>query len=166
MSVNGLHFTASHVKGQRLKDANFLGLVAVRAYYALKQSDGLVRCIELTLESEDEMNDDLKGAMARAEAAAKPRPRSRTRRNAAHARIQAQNAVDATQDAAPFEITGTSMDAVDRDGAPTVSEAEAATRSFSNGVPSMSTSRRWRGALPAVARTRATEPSLTLTKTG
>ena len=53
VSVNGLHFTASHVKGQRLKDANFLGLVAVRAYYALKQSDGLVRCIELTLESGD-----------------------------------------------------------------------------------------------------------------
>ena len=65
VSVNGLHFTASHVKGQRLKDANFLGLVAVRAYYALKQSDGLVRCIELTFESEDEMNDDLKGDGAR-----------------------------------------------------------------------------------------------------
>ena len=47
MSVNGLHATAA-VKGQRLKDANFLGLVAVHAYYALKQSDGLVRCIELT----------------------------------------------------------------------------------------------------------------------
>ena len=87
-----------------------MGLVAVRAYYALKQSDGLVRCIELTLESEDEMNDDLKGAMARAEAAAKPERVDAEVADAekrAHARIQAQNAVDATQDYGSFEITGT-----------------------------------------------------------
>ena len=125
VSVNGLHFTASHVKGQRLKDANFLGLVAVRAYYALKQSDSLVRCIELTLESEDEMNDDLKGAMARAEAAAKPSKEVTDAEKRAHARIQAQNAVDASKEMAALKLQE-QMDAVDREGAPTVSEAEAA----------------------------------------
>ena len=97
----------------------------MRAYYALKQSDGLVRCIELTLESEDEMNDDLKGAMARAEAAAKPSADVADAEKRAHARIQAQNAVDATQDMARLKLQE-QMDAVDRDGAPTVSEAEAA----------------------------------------
>ena len=99
--------------------------MAVRAHYALKQSDGLVRCIELTLESEDEMNDDLKGAMARAEAAAKPSPDVADAEKRAHARIQAQNAVDATQDMARLKLQE-QMDAVDREGAPTVSEAEAA----------------------------------------
>ena len=71
------------------------------------------------------MNDDLKGAMARAEAAAKPSSEVAEAEKRAHARIQAQNAVDATQDMARLKLQE-QMDAVDRDGAPTVSEAEAA----------------------------------------
>ena len=43
----------------------------------------------------------------------------------AHARIQAQNAVDASKEMAALKLQE-QMDAVDRDGAPTVSEAEAA----------------------------------------
>ena len=45
--------------------------------------------------------------MARAEAAAKPSSEVAEAEKRAHARIQAQNAVDATQDDGSFEITGT-----------------------------------------------------------
>jgi hypothetical protein len=124
--VNGLTVKATHVNGKRLKDANFLGLVAVRAFYSLKKSDGLVRCIELELEDEGDLNDELKEAMAKAELGAKPSAEVAAAELRAHDRLQAQNAVDAAKEMAAMKLQK-EMDGVDRDGAPVMSSTEAAT---------------------------------------
>ena len=126
ISVNGLTVKATHVNGKRLKDANFLGLVAVRAFYSLKKSDGLVRCIELELEDEGDLNDELKEAMAKAELGAKPSAEVAAAELRAHDRLQAQNAVDAAKEMAAMKLQK-EMDGVDRDGAPVMSSTEAAT---------------------------------------
>ena len=94
-------------------------------YWAVNAGDGARLDGKQPAALKDREGNEVDVRRMRAEAAAKPSSEVAEAEKRAHSRIEAQNAVDASKEMAALKLQE-QMDAVDRDGAPTVSEAEAA----------------------------------------